>query len=78
MTRFGDPVEALRTATLAAFGVLCLVVLGVGAFALVAESQRTWEWYFRMEQAIAMGTPIVVALLGAVTVGAVALVFLTD
>lgn len=78
MSRFGDATEALRAATLAAFGVLCLVVFVVGAFALLAESQRTWEWYFRMEQAIAMGTPVVVALLGVVTVGAIALVFLTD
>lgn len=78
MIELGDPIEALRTATLAAFGVLCLLVLGVGAFALVAESQRTWQWYFRMEQVIAIGTPVVVALLGVVTVGALALVVLTD
>lgn len=69
---------ALRALTVAAFSVLCLLVFGVGAVALVAESQRTWQWYFRMEQVIAAGTPVVVALLGVVTVGAIVLVFLTD
>jgi hypothetical protein len=73
-----DAGEALRGLTVAAFGVLCLVVLGVGAVALLAESQRTWEWYFRMEQVIAAGTPVVVALLGVVTLGAVVVVYLAD
>ncbi len=70
--------EGLRALTVAAFSVLCLIVFGVGAFALIAESQRTWDWYLRMEQVIAAGTPVVVALLGIVTAGALALVFLTE
>ena len=70
--------ETVRALTVAAFGALCLVVFGVGAIALLAESQRTWQWYFRMEQVIAAGTPVVVALLGVVTLGAVVVVFLTE
>lgn len=73
-----DTRETLRAATVAAFGALCLVVVGVGGVALLAESQRTWQWYFRMEQVIAVGTPVVVALLGVVTLGGVVVVFLAD
>jgi hypothetical protein len=54
--------EVLRVASLAAFGGLVAVVLGVAVVAMVAEAYATWQWYFRMEQAIAVARPLVPVL----------------
>jgi hypothetical protein len=58
-------VRAVRLAAVASVGALCLLVAGVGAVAVYAESQGTWGWYFQMEQAIAFATPLSIWLLGA-------------
>ena len=59
---------AFRRLTVVSFVALCLAVAVVGGVAVVAESINTWTWYFRMERAIALGTPLVLGLL-AVTLG---------
>lgn len=56
-----DPVGALA---LGSTGVLCLVVAGVGAVAVVAELVGTWNYYLLMERTIAIATPVATALLG--------------
>jgi hypothetical protein len=58
-----ETVDVFRVLTVGCFAGLCLVVIGVGSVAVVAESIHTWEWYFRMEQVIAAGTPVVLGLL---------------
>lgn len=55
----------VRTAPLLLVGALLVVVASVGVVGVVAESQQTWRWYFRMEQAVAAATPIALALSGA-------------
>lgn len=57
--------QVARVAPLVFVGALLVVVAGVGLVGAVAESQQTWRWYFRMEQAIATATPIALALTGA-------------
>ena len=59
---------AFRRLTVVSFAALCLAVAVVGGVAVVAESINTWTWYFRMEQAMALGTPLVLGLV-AVTLG---------
>lgn len=54
-----------RVVPLVLFGALLVVVASVGLVGVVAETQQTWQWYFRMEQAIATATPIALALSGA-------------
>lgn len=54
--------DPFAVVALGVFGALCLVVLGVGAVALVAEFVNTWEYYFMMEQAVAFATPVTKAL----------------
>ena len=54
-----------RIAPLLLVGALLVVVAGVGLVGAVAETQQTWRWYFRMEQAVATATPIALALTGA-------------
>lgn len=51
-----------RAATVASTTALALVVMAVGAVAVYAEAQKTWTWYFHMEQAIETATPIAVGL----------------
>ncbi len=58
-----------RRLSLVSFAALCLAVAAVGGVAVVAESLSTWSWYFRMERAVALATPLVVGLV-AVTLGA--------
>ncbi len=65
--------RAVRVAALASVGALCLLVAGVGAVAVFAESYATWDWYFVMEKAIALATPAAMWLLGAALVGLVGL-----
>ena len=48
---------------LGVFGALGLVVLGVGAVAMVAELGNTWTYYFMLERTVALATPVTTALL---------------
>ncbi|WP_423750734.1 hypothetical protein [Salinirarus marinus] len=57
-----DRADVLRAASLAAFGGLVATIFGVAVVAMVAESYATWEWYFRMERAIAFARPLASAL----------------
>lgn len=63
------PDQSLRrvasVAPLVFVAALLVVVAGVGAVGAVAETQQTWRWYFRMEQAAAAATPVALALSGA-------------
>lgn len=43
---------------------LLFVVAGVGLVGFLAETQQTWQWYFRMEQVIAAATPVTLTLSG--------------
>jgi hypothetical protein len=54
-----------------AFGLLSLVVMGVGAVAIAAESMRTWSMYFVLEQTVATVTPVSLVLLGTAVVAGV-------
>ena len=54
---------------------LVLSVLGVAVVAVSAESVQTWNWYFRMEQAMALGTPLVLAFAACSVVAGFALVW---
>ncbi|WP_254536046.1 hypothetical protein [Halomarina litorea] len=65
--------RAVRWAAVASVGALCLLVAGVGAVAMVAEYNATWDWYFLMERAVAFATPAAMWLLAAVLVGLVGL-----
>lgn len=66
-----ETTDVFRMLTVACFVGLCLVVIGVGSVAVVAESMNTWVWYFRMERAITAGTPVVLGLLGLTLVSAI-------
>ena len=69
---------ACRRLTLVSFAALCLAVAAVGGVAVVAESISTWTWYFRMERAVALGTPLVLGLAAVTLGGAMGSVILTD
>lgn len=56
--------HVIRVGALALTGVVLLVVASVGAVAYVAELHQTWQWYFRMEEAIRAATPVVAGLAG--------------
>lgn len=73
-----DPPTLLRGLTLLSVGGLVLVVLGAAAVALVAEFAKTWRWYFRMEQAMALAMPATLVLLGLSIVGMIGVVALAD
>lgn len=64
----------IRRAITASTVALCLLVLAVAVVATIAESFATWQWYFRMEQTIALATPVTIALLVISFVGGFALV----
>ena len=70
--------DACRRLTLVSFAALCLAVAAVGGVAVVAESISTWTWYFRMERAVAFGTPLVLGLAAVTLGGAMGSVMLTD
>ena len=57
--------RAIRVAPLVFAGLLLVVVAGVGVVGALAETQQTWRWYFRMEQAVAAATPVALWLTGA-------------
>lgn len=59
-------------------GGLLLVVLGAATVAVLAEFAKTWRWYFRMEQAMALATPATLLLLALSVVGLVGTVALAD
>ncbi|WP_435178447.1 hypothetical protein [Halorussus sp. AFM4] len=67
----------MQVAPLVLVGALLVVVAGVGLVAAVAETQQTWRWYFRMEQAIATATPLALALSGASVLALFGAVLLT-
>ncbi|NEU56986.1 hypothetical protein [Halorussus sp. MSC15.2] len=69
--------RAAQVVPLVLVGALLVVVAGVGLVAAVAETQQTWRWYFRMEQAVATATPVALALSGASLVALFGAVFLT-
>ncbi|MFC4450075.1 hypothetical protein [Halorussus aquaticus] len=69
--------RAARVVPLVLVGALLVVVAGVGLVAAVAETQQTWRWYFRMEQAVATATPVALALSAASLVALFGAVFLT-
>jgi hypothetical protein len=45
-----------------AVALVALVVAAIGVVAIVAELHKTWEWYFLMERAIALATPVALGL----------------
>lgn len=59
----------LRGLTVLSLGGLVLVVLGAATVAILAEFVKTWEWYFRMERAMALATPVTLVLLALSAVG---------
>jgi hypothetical protein len=66
--------RAVRGITALSIAGLTLVVLGVGVVAFLAELAKTWTWYFRMEQAMALAAPVTVVLLAVALVGGVGIV----
>ena len=69
-----ETADVFRTLMIVCFAGLCLVVIGVGSVAVVAESMNTWIWYFRMEKIITAGTPVVLGLLGLTLVSTIGFV----
>ncbi|WP_251342922.1 hypothetical protein [Haloplanus halophilus] len=78
MTDLSRPATLLRRLTVLSVGSLVLVVLGAATVAVLAEFAKTWRWYFRMEQAMALAAPAVLVLLGLSIVGLVGVVALAD
>lgn len=54
--------DRLGAAAALSFGVLALVVAGVGGVAVVAEWRGDWSSYFFMERAVAAVTPFATVL----------------
>lgn len=61
-------VNPLGAFTVSAFGALCVVGIGIGVVAILAELGNTWSYYFFLEQTVAMATPITATLFGAAIV----------
>ena len=78
MSDLPDPSRLMRGVTLLSGGGLLLVVLGAATVAMLAEFAKTWRWYFRMEQAMALAMPATLILLGLFVVGLVGMVVLAD
>ena len=72
-----DLQQVALLAPFALVGALLVVVAGVGLVGAVAETQQTWRWYFRMEQAVATATPVALALTGASVLALFGAVMLT-
>lgn len=66
-----------RVSTVVAVGLVTLLIAAVGTIAFVAEINETWEWYFLMERAIALATPLVLVLVGLSVVACFCLVATT-
>jgi len=73
-----SPTRLVRGLTLLSGGGLVLVVLGAATVAMLAEFAKTWRWYFRMEQAMALAMPATLVLLGLFVVGLVGMVAVAD
>ncbi|WP_117594574.1 hypothetical protein [Haloprofundus halophilus] len=71
-------VAALRRFAAVSVAGLVLSVLGVAVVAIVAESYATWEWYFRMEQAMSLLMPVTMAFLGLSLVSGFGVVYAAD
>jgi len=78
MSDLPSPSRLFRGLTLLSVGGLVLVVLGAATVAVLAEFAKTWRWYFRMEQAMALATPVTLVLLGLSLVGLIGVVALAD
>lgn len=78
MSDLPSPARLCRGLTLLSVGSLLLVVLGAATVAILAEFAKTWRWYFRMEQAMAVATPVTLALLALSLVGLAGMVALAD
>jgi hypothetical protein len=63
MTEHPRLARLFRGLTLVSVGGLVLVVLGAATVAVLAEFAKTWRWYFRMEQAMALAAPMTLTLL---------------
>jgi|GEM_PF-3845693 len=78
MSDLPDPSRLFRGLTLLSVGGLLLVLLGAATVAMLAEFAKTWRWYFRMEQAMALATPVTLVLLALTVVGLIGVVALAD
>lgn len=78
MSDLPNPARVMRGLTLLSGGGLLLVVLGAATVAMLAEFAKTWEWYFRMEQAMELAMPATLILLGVFVAGLVGMVVLAD
>jgi hypothetical protein len=76
MIELPRPSSVFRSLTLLSLGGLVLVVLGAATVAMLAEFAKTWRWYFRMEQAMALATPAALIFLGLSIVGLLGVVAL--
>jgi len=72
------PSRIVRGLTILSGGGLLLVVLGAATVAMLAEFAKTWRWYFRMEQAMALAMPATLVLLGVFLVGLAGMVTLAS
>ncbi|MFB6157137.1 MAG: hypothetical protein ABEJ34_04785 [Haloferacaceae archaeon] len=64
-----DLADLLRSVAVLSTAGLLVVVLGLATVAVVAEFNRTWTWYFRMERAMAVAEPATVLLLALAAIG---------
>jgi len=78
MSDLPSPSWLFRGLTLLSVGGLVLVVLSAATVAMLAEFAKTWRWYFRMEQAMALATPVTLVLLGSAVVGLIGAVVVAD
>lgn len=65
---------AVRATAALSTVALLAVVAGVGLVAVVAETQQSWGWYFRMEQAMTVGASAAVILASLAVASLLALV----
>jgi hypothetical protein len=63
MSEYPRLARLFRGLTLFSVGGLVVVVLGAATVAVLAEFAKTWRWYFRMEQAMALAAPMTLTLL---------------
>lgn len=67
-----DPnIDPLGAFAVSAFGALCVVGMGIGVVAMIAELGNTWSHYFFLEQTVATATPVSATLFGAAIVAGV-------
>lgn len=78
MSDLPSPSRLFRGLTLLSVAGLVLVVLSAATVAMLAEFAKTWRWYFRMEQAMTLATPVTLVLLGLTVVGLTGAVVVAD